>query len=96
MDNSPIHTANLIKDFFKYYTRHRVHFLPSYSPFLNPIEETFSKLKGLIKRKPGLTTTELVQHIGDASRQICRENCQGWVDHSISFFDKCLREEEIY
>lgn len=96
MDNAPIHTANIIKNYFKEETRHRVHYLPPYSPFLNPIEECFSKLKGLVRRKPGLNAKELVTHIGECSKEIVRDNCKGWVDHSISFFKKCREEEEIY
>jgi transposase len=86
MDNARIHTAELIKKYFRSETRHHVHFLPAYSPFLNPIEECFSKLKGLVRRKPGLDAKELVNYIGESSKQIFSDNCQGWVNHSIPFF----------
>lgn len=63
-------------------------FLPAYSPFLNPVEECFSKLKGLVKRKLGVKTKELIEHIGECSKEIVQENCHGWVDHGISFFSQ--------
>ncbi|KAI8376021.1 uncharacterized protein BYT42DRAFT_471807, partial [Radiomyces spectabilis] len=39
-------------------------------PFLNPVEETFSKLKGLMKRKPGLASDPFLHDIAECSKQI--------------------------
>ncbi|OAD67998.1 hypothetical protein PHYBLDRAFT_151080 [Phycomyces blakesleeanus NRRL 1555(-)] len=52
LDNAPIHRSHLVRDFMAT-TRHHIKFLPPYSPFLNSVEESFSKLKILAKRKPG-------------------------------------------
>jgi transposase len=42
-------------------------FLPSYSPDLNPIEEAFSKIKALVRKKEGARVREaLVEAIGRA------------------------------
>jgi transposase len=47
MDNARIHTDSIVRKYIES-TRHHIHFLPAYNPFLNPIEECFSKLKGLV------------------------------------------------
>ncbi|OAD79963.1 hypothetical protein PHYBLDRAFT_139976 [Phycomyces blakesleeanus NRRL 1555(-)] len=46
LNNAPIHRFHLVRDFMAT-TRHHIKFLPPYSPFLNSVEERFSKLKGL-------------------------------------------------
>ena len=44
MDNAPIHTPAKIRDLVE--SRHyKCLYLPPYSPFLNPIEEFWSKVK---------------------------------------------------
>lgn len=47
MDNAKIHTAKNIKHLFGSLN---IFYGPGYSPFLNPIEEFFSVLKGLIRK----------------------------------------------
>ncbi|CEP13035.1 hypothetical protein [Parasitella parasitica] len=47
MDNATIHRAPVVKELFKN-SQHQMCLLPPYSPFLNPIEECFSKLKTLV------------------------------------------------
>lgn len=42
-DNAPIHTPKFIQEEIERHGYHMV-FLPRYSPFLNPIEEFFSKV----------------------------------------------------
>lgn len=44
-DNAPTHTSKKVKDFIASQTRLVVHFLPKYSPELNPEEYTWSHLK---------------------------------------------------
>ncbi len=56
-----------------------VHFLPPYSPDLNPIEEAFSKVKTLLKRTNILDTeTALLASFAT----ITAEDCRGWIAHS--------------
>jgi transposase len=42
-----------------------VHYLPPYSPDLNPIEQTFSKLKALIRKAAARTRDALWNAIGN-------------------------------
>ena len=61
-----------------------VHFLPPYSPDFNPIEETFSKVKSVLK------STEIqMPHATDVEdlllasfTQVTQDDCEGWVSHS--------------
>ncbi|CEP10018.1 hypothetical protein [Parasitella parasitica] len=96
MDNATIHRAPVVKELFKN-SQHQMCLLPPYSPFLNPIEECFSKLKTLVRRNPGMKGVDvLIQHIKDSTDEISTENCRGWVGHSMNFFSACTEKQEIY
>jgi transposase len=59
-------------------------FLPSYSsPDLNPIEEAFSKIKGIV-RKAGARTREalVVEAIERALTAVTPEDAAGWFTHA--------------
>ena len=45
-------------------------FLLLYSPFLNPIEEVFSKWKGIVKQKVCLNEDQLIKSTRKASKKI--------------------------
>lgn len=95
MDNASIHRSPEVKKVLEN-TRHKQLFIPPYSPFLNAIEECFSKVKTLVKRKPGLSQNDLAVHIGNCSEMITKSDCEGWVNHCLSFFDDCVAKKEIY
>ncbi|KAI9467874.1 MAG: hypothetical protein EXX96DRAFT_565050 [Benjaminiella poitrasii] len=69
--------------------------IPSYSPFLNPVYECFPKLKTHIRRKPGLNTDELREHVKGCTYEHSSNNCQGWIEHSIQHFEVCLEKKPI-
>jgi transposase len=57
-------------------------YLPAYSPDYNPIEEAFSKVKGLL-RKVGVRTREtLVEAIGRALSAVSSRDAQGFFEHA--------------
>ncbi|ORE05708.1 hypothetical protein BCV72DRAFT_292852, partial [Rhizopus microsporus var. microsporus] len=71
--------------------------LPSYSPFLNLIEEFWSKLKSVVNKDPASVrkkNTKLSEHITKASKHISKENCQAWIEHSLTFWDRCTACEK--
>ncbi|KAF8917727.1 hypothetical protein BGZ58_005079, partial [Dissophora ornata] len=51
MDNAPIHRMPIISEMIRERGYNPV-YLPRYSPFLNPIEEFWSKLKANFNRRP--------------------------------------------
>ncbi len=56
-------------------------FLPGYSPDFSPIEETFSKLKTLLRRAAARTHEALQEAICQALLQISAQDAQGWFRH---------------
>jgi transposase len=56
-------------------------FLPSYSPDLNPIEEAFSKIKGILRKVGARTREALVEAMAEALRAVTPEDAMGWFRH---------------
>jgi transposase len=56
-------------------------FLPSYSPDFSPIEEAFSKVKGLLRREKARTKEALVEAIGRALDAVSEQDAKGWFIH---------------
>jgi transposase len=57
-------------------------FLPSYSPDLNPIEEAFSKIKGMVRKVGARTREALVEAIERALAAVTPEDAAGWFVHA--------------
>jgi transposase len=57
-------------------------FLPSYSPDLNPIEEAFSKIKGIVRKAGARTREVLVEAIARALAAVTPEDAAGWFAHT--------------
>jgi transposase len=57
-------------------------FLPSYSPDLNPIEEAFSKIKGIVRKAGARTREALVEAIERALTAVTPEDAAGWFAHA--------------
>lgn len=94
MDNAPIHknpqVSSLIEE-----RGYKAVYLPPYSPFLNPIEEFWSKVKAGIKRETLTVSSNLSDRIVASSRLVTVKDCQGWIRHAYSFFDRCLNRERM-
>ena len=66
-------------------------FLPPYSPDLNPIEEAFSKIKGLVRKAGARTRRALEEAIGEALSAVTPEDAAGWFAHcGYRVQDQCL------
>jgi transposase len=84
MDNARIHHAHLVQDWLA--ERSIPHlFLPPYSPFLNPIELTFTKIKRKVRASPVRTQNELIQAMTDGINTITGENLSGFYRHSEGY-----------
>jgi len=94
MDNAPIHkspeVANLIES-----RGYKAAYLPPYSPFLNPIEEFWSKVKAGIKRDTLTVTSNLSDRIIESAKKVTVSDCEGWIRHAHSFFERCLNRERL-
>src|SRR5215217_6253259 len=56
-------------------------YLPPYSPDLNPIEEAFSKIKGLVRKAQARTREALVEAISKALCAITSGDSRGFLEH---------------
>jgi transposase len=56
-------------------------YLPPYSPDLNPIEEAFSKVKGLMRRAEARTREGLVEAMGRALDAVTTRDARGFFEH---------------
>ncbi len=61
-----------------------IHFLPPYSPDLNPIEMTFSKVKSIIKDfEYTMPQNDIKTVLLTAFASIPPQDCQGWITHCL-------------
>jgi transposase len=56
-------------------------YLPPYSPDLNPIEQAFSKVKGLLRRAQSRTRGALIEAMGRALDAVTVRDVRGFVAH---------------
>jgi transposase len=56
-------------------------YLPSYSPDLNPIEEAFSKIKGLLRKAEARSRERLMGAIGGAISAVTPRDAKGFFEH---------------
>jgi transposase len=57
-------------------------YLPPYSPELNPIEEAFAKVKGLMRRAQARTREALIGAMGKALSAVSARDARGFFEHS--------------
>ncbi len=56
-------------------------FLPPYSPDPNPIEEAFSKVKGIVRKAGARTRGALDVAVGEALSAVTPQDAAGWFAH---------------
>jgi transposase len=56
-------------------------YLPPYSPDLNPIEQAFSKVKGLMRKAEARTREALIEAMGRALDAVTSGDAQGFFSH---------------
>jgi transposase len=56
-------------------------FLPSYSPDLNPMEEAFSKMKGLMRKAEARSREALLEALGAAISALSAQDARGFIEH---------------
>lgn len=92
MDNCRIHHSHYVVEAIQ--NRGYIPpFMPPYSPFLNPIEECWAKIKSRVRRNPLSSLNTLTPRIQEACRSVTTEDCLGWTRHSETFWDRCLDKE---
>ena len=56
-------------------------YLPPYSPDFNPIEQAFSKIKGLLRRAEARTREALIEAMGLALSAVTTRDARGFFEH---------------
>jgi transposase len=90
MDNAPIHTPLKLRELVES-RGYKCLYLPPYSPFLNPIEELWSKVKAGVRRTALTADDRLSDRICESVQMVTRPDCQAWIRHAVAFFPRCKR-----
>jgi transposase len=93
-DNVAFHKSLAVKSLIES-KGHSMLFLPPYSPFLNMIENLFSKWKEAVCRSSPKNEVELFGAIDSASGLITDEDCQNCFRNMLSFIRRCINREPI-
>jgi transposase len=80
MDNLSAHKGERIKELIEGQGCQLL-YLPAYSPDFNPIEEAFSKIKGLVRKAEARTREALVEAIGKALSAVTSRDARGFFEH---------------
>jgi transposase len=80
MDNLSAHKGGRVKDLIEGRGCELL-YLPPYSPDYNPIEQAFSKLKGLLRRAGARTREALIGAMGEALNVITAQDASGFFGH---------------
>ncbi len=57
-------------------------YLPAYSPDYNPIEEAFSKIKGLLRKIGTRSRETLIEVVGYALSAVSSQDARGYFEHA--------------
>jgi transposase len=80
MDNLSAHKTEKVRELVEG-ARCELLYLPPYSPDLNPIEEAFSKIKGILRKAEARTREALVEALGPALSSVTEEDARGFFEH---------------
>ncbi len=80
MDNLSAHKGGRVKQIIEG-ARCELVYLPPYSPDLNPIEQAFSKVKGLLRRAEARTRESLIEAMGRALYAVSARDVRGFFGH---------------
>ncbi|MEJ7820351.1 MAG: IS630 family transposase [Rubrobacteraceae bacterium] len=80
MDNLSAHKGGRVKEIIEG-RGCELAYLPPYSPDLNPIEQAFSKVKGLLRRAEARTRESLIEAMGRALEAVSGRDARGFFGH---------------
>jgi hypothetical protein len=89
LDNVGFHRSSAVLDAVES-SPHSAHFLPPYSPFLNPIENIFGIWKAEYVKHKAQTIDEVIAAIqASAQAAITPQVCQHAFEHTRKYFEAC-------
>ena len=81
MDNLPSHKVSGIREAIEA-AGAKLHYLPPYSPDLNPIEQAFSKIKAMLRKTAARSISALYKAIALIIRSISPSECSAYLSNS--------------
>ena len=81
MDNLPAHKPARVRELIEERGCELI-YLPAYSPDLYPIEEAFSKIKGILRRAGARTKEALLEVLGEALSAVSAQDARGYFEHA--------------
>ena len=81
MDNLPAHKPKRVRELIEEKGCELI-YLPAYSPDFNPIEEAFSKIKGILRRAGARTKETLLEVLGEALSAVSAQDARGYFEHA--------------
>ena len=80
MDNLSAHKGERVRELIEERGCELI-YLPSYSPDFNPIEDAFSKIKGLVRKAEARSREALVEAIGWALSAVTSSDARAFFEH---------------
>jgi transposase len=80
MDNLSAHKGDRVRELIEG-RGCQLLYLPAYSPDFNPIEQAFSKIKGLLRKAEARSREDLVDALGKAISAISAKDARGFLEH---------------
>jgi transposase len=80
MDNLGAHRPKRIRELIEARGA-ELAFVPSYSPDLNPIEQTFSKIENILRKLEARTHEPLLEAMEEALCKVTPADAAGWFEH---------------
>ena len=80
MDNLTAHKGERVRELIEGQGC-EIMYLPPYSPDFNPIEEAFSKIKGLMRKAEARSREALLEAMGRAISALSAEDARGFFEH---------------
>ena len=80
MDNLSSHKGGRVKEIIEGRGCELL-YLPPYSPDFNPIEQAFSKVKGILRRAESRTRESLIGAMGKALEAVTAQDARGYFGH---------------
>ncbi len=80
MDNLSVHKSRYVREIIEE-RGCELWFLPAYSPDFNPIEEAFSKAKGILKKAKARTLDALFEATARALSTVSEQDARGFFGH---------------
>ena len=81
MDNLPAHKPKRVRELIEERGCELI-YLPAYSQDLNPIEEAFSKIKGILHRAGARRKEALLEVLGEALSAVSAQDTRGYFEHA--------------